>query len=91
MQGATDTWADILVPYGLEGGQGVGKYPEPVVLCERGESRLGGNQIRSHDGAGFLRTNRIYVENCAGGYMYHRRTQTGLANDVGSVRIDLAF
>ena len=45
MQDATDTWAGILVPYGLEAGQGVGKYPEPVVLCERGENRLGGNQI----------------------------------------------
>jgi len=74
MQVGADTWVGIMAPYSLEIGQRVSKYPEPVVLCECGESRVDGYQFRSHGGAGLLRTNRIHVDGGAGGYMYHRRS-----------------
>ena len=74
MQGATDTWVGIMVVYALEAGHGVSKYPKPIVLCERGKSRVDGYQFRSHNGGGFLRTNRIYIDGGASGYLYHRRS-----------------
>ncbi len=63
-----------MVPYGLEAREGVCEYAYPLVLRESGEGRVYGYQLRSHDGAGLLRSRRINIYSGGGGYVYHRRS-----------------
>ncbi len=64
----------VMVPYGLEAREGVREYADPLMFREGGEGRVYGDQLRSHDGAGLLRSRRINVDSGGGGYVYHRRS-----------------
>jgi hypothetical protein len=69
-----DTRVGMVVPYGLEAGEGVGKYTDPIVFRECCESRVYGDEFRPHDSAGLLRPGRVYVDGSVGGYVNHRRS-----------------
>jgi hypothetical protein len=70
----TYPWMGIVVAYCLQAGQGVREDTQPFVVRECAERRLYCDEFCPHDGAGLLRPSCIYVDNCGGGYMDHRRT-----------------
>ncbi len=70
----SNTRVGMVVPYGLEAGEGTGEYTEPVVLRKCGESRVYGDEFRPHDGAGLLRPSRVHIDGGACGYVDHRRS-----------------
>ena len=69
-----DTRVGVLVMYAMEVGEGIGKYTDPFVLRECGESRVYGDEFRPHDSAGLLRPNCVYIEGGGGGYVNHKRS-----------------
>jgi len=69
-----DTRVGMLVLYGLETREGVGKYTDPFLLRECGESRVYDDEFRPHDSADLLRPTCVYVEGSGGGYVNHRRS-----------------
>ena len=60
----------MVVPNGLEAGQGVREYAYPFVCGERSKGRVYGYQFRSHDGAGLFYHRNIYVDNSDGGNVH---------------------
>jgi len=79
-----------MVPYDLEVGYGIRKDSYSIVRGERLESRVYGYQFHPRDGTGLFCT-RINIDYGGGGNMYHGSAQTGLALDIGPVRINPAF
>ncbi len=67
----SDTRVAMVVSYGLEAGEGIGEYTEPIVFRKYGESRVYGDEFRSHDNAGLLRPNCVYIDGGVGGYVDH--------------------
>ena len=67
------TKVGMVVPNGLEVGQGVREYTYPFVCGERGKGRVYGYQFRSHDGAGLFYPRNIYVDSSVGGNVHHCR------------------
>ena len=63
----------MVVLYGMKVEQGVGKYTDPFVFRECGESRLYGDEFRTHDSAGFLSSSCVYIKGSGGRYVHHRR------------------
>ena len=63
----------MLVLYDLKVGEGFGEYTDPFVFRECGESRVYGDEFRTHDSTGFLRSGCVYVKRSGGRYVYHRR------------------
>ncbi len=70
----SDTLVGMVVPYGLEAGEGVGEYTEPVVFRKCGESRVYGDEFHPHDGAGLLRPSCVYIDGGGSGYVDIRRS-----------------
>ncbi len=62
-----------MVLYGLKVGEGVGKCTDLIVFRKWGESRVFGDEFRTHDSAGFLSPICVCVEGSGGRYVYHRR------------------
>ncbi len=67
----SDTRVGMVVPYGLETGEGIGEYTDPFVFRECGESRVYGDEFRPHDGAGLLRPSCVYIDGRVCGYVNH--------------------
>ena len=71
-----------MVWYGLKAGEGVGKYTDPFVFRECGESRVYGDEFRTPDSAGFLLPNCACIEDSGGRYVYYKRPEPWVALDV---------
>ena len=69
--GTADTRVGVLVLYDLEAREGIGKYTDPFVLREFGDSRVYSDEFHPHDSAGLLRPTCVYIEGCGGGYVNH--------------------
>ena len=67
------TRVGMVVPNGLEDGQGVREYVYLFVCGGRGKGRVYGYEIRSHDGPGLFYPRNIYVYGSAGGNVHHCR------------------
>ncbi len=67
-------WLGMLVSDGLEAGEGIGEYTDPVMVHECDESRVNGDEFRPHDGAGLFRPGGIYKYGGGGWDVYHRRS-----------------
>ena len=68
-----DAWVGMLVPDGLQAGVRIGEYTDPFMVLECGESRMYGDELRPHDGAGLFRPSCVYKYGSGGWYVYHRR------------------
>ncbi len=77
-----DASVSMPVPDGLEAGEGIGKYTDPVMVLECGERRMYGDEFRPHDGAGLFRPSCVYKYGSGGWYVYHRRSLPRVALDV---------
>jgi len=62
-----------------------------LVCCERGECRGYGHQFRPNDGAGLFCSRGIYIDDGAGEDVNHSRSQSGMAANIGSIRVDPVF
>ncbi len=69
-----DAWVGMLVSGGLQTGERIGEYTDPVMVLECGESRVPGDEFRPHDGAGLFRPNCVYKYGGGGWDVYHRRS-----------------
>ena len=74
VSGIPDAWVGMLVLDGLEAGEGISEYTDPVMVLECGESRVYGDEFRSHDGAGLFRSSCVYKYGGGGCNVYHRRS-----------------
>jgi hypothetical protein len=64
----------MLVPDGLEAGEGIGEYTDPFMVLECGESRMYGDEFHPHNGACLFRPGCVYKYGSGGWYVYHRRS-----------------
>jgi hypothetical protein len=69
-----DAKVSMLVPDGLEVGEGIGEYTDSFMVLECSESRMYGDEFRPRDGAGLFRPRCVYEYGSGGWYVYHRRS-----------------
>ena len=88
---APGTKARVVVPDGLEAGEGIGEYADPFMVLECSESRMYGDELRPHDGSGLFCPRCVNEYDSGGWYMYHRRSKSWVALNVGAVRVNPVF
>ena len=87
----SDSRVGMVVAYGLKGRFGIGEDTDPGMVLKCGEGGVNRDEFTSHDSASFLPSCCIYVDGGGGGNVYHCCSQSGMACNVGAIRVDPIF